>query len=106
MVARTSIVRGARVWGYPGAFETGRKINGLDSVSEAVVFHAGTKKVGDDIVTSGGRVLGVTACGATLQDSLNKAYAAVRGIHFEGMHYRKDIGAKGLRRYNRAGVGT
>ncbi len=86
--------------GYPGVPQTGQTISGLDSVTDAVVFHAGTKRSGGDIVTAGGRVLGVTARGADLQDSINRAYAAVGKIHFDGMQYRRDIGAKGLRRYN------
>ena len=87
--------------GYPGAFETGKKITGLDDVSGAVVFHAGTKREGADVVTAGGRVLGVTARGADLKASIDAAYAAVRAIHFDGAHYRKDIGYRGLRRYNK-----
>lgn len=86
--------------GYPGTPKTGQKISGLDSVTGAVVFHAGTRRSGDDIVTSGGRVLGVTARGADLKTSIDRAYAAVAQIHFDGMQYRRDIGAKGLRRYN------
>lgn len=88
--------------GYPGSFETGEKITGVESVSDAVVFHAGTNRAGRDLVTAGGRVLGVTASGATLEASIDAAYAAVEKIHFDGMQYRKDIGKKGLRRYNRA----
>jgi phosphoribosylamine--glycine ligase len=65
-----------------------------------VVFHAGTKRVEDDIVTAGGRVLGVTARGVELKDSIDRAYAAVARIHFDGMQYRRDIGYKGLLRYN------
>lgn len=86
--------------GYPGTFETGKKIAGLDSVSGAVVFHAGTRREGGDIVTAGGRVLGVTARGADLKASIDAAYAAVAQIHFDGAHYRKDIGYRGMRRYN------
>jgi phosphoribosylamine--glycine ligase len=92
--------------GYPGTPRTGQKISGLDSVSDAVVFHAGTKRAGDDIVTAGGRVLGVTARGVNLKDSIDRAYAAVKHIHFDGMQYRRDIGVKGLRRYNSSGAGT
>lgn len=88
--------------GYPGPFETGRKITGIESVKDAVVFEAGMK----DGFTTGGRVLGVTARGPDLQTSIDRAYAGVRQIHFEGMHYRRDIGARGLRRYNKAEVGT
>lgn len=92
--------------GYPGTPKTGQKISGLDSVTDAMVFHAGTKRVGHDIVTAGGRVLGVTACGIDLQNSIDRAYAAVSCIHFDGMQYRRDIGSKGLRRYNSSGAGT
>ena len=92
--------------GYPGPFPAGRKITGLASVSDGVVFHAGTRQQGNDIVTAGGRVLGVTATGSTLQASMDRAYAAVGQIRFDGMHFRKDIGAKGLKRYNVTGSGT
>jgi phosphoribosylamine--glycine ligase len=94
--------------GYPGTPQTGQKISGLDATGDAVVFHAGTKCGGNDgdIVTSGGRVLGVTARGIDLKDSIDRAYAAVSRIHFDGMQYRRDIGAKGLRRYNSSGAGT
>ncbi len=88
--------------GYPGSFETGKKISGIADVRDAVVFHAGTKRHGDDLVTAGGRVLGVTAAGVDLKASIGAAYDAVAKIHFDGMHYRKDIGNKGLKRYNRA----
>lgn len=86
--------------GYPGTPQTGQKITGLDDVTDAVVFHAGTKRVGEDIVTAGGRVLGVTARGVDLKASMDRAYAAVARIHFDGMQYRRDIGLKGLQRYN------
>ena len=82
--------------GYPGGFETGKKITGIESVEDAVVFEAGVK----DGLTTGGRVLGVTARGADLKTSIDRAYQAVSKIHFDGMHYRRDIGARGLRRYN------
>jgi phosphoribosylamine---glycine ligase len=82
--------------GYPGKFESGKKIEGLTSLQQITgvkVVHAGTKLVGDTLVTSGGRVLGVTATGKTLEAALATAYQAAAKIHFEGMHYRKDIGA-------------
>ena len=85
--------------GYPGAVRTGDVITGLDQVDEATVFHAGTKLDNNVLVTSGGRVLGVTASGATLDLAMSNAYAEVRKIHFDGMHYRKDIGRKGLKRW-------
>jgi phosphoribosylamine--glycine ligase len=82
--------------GYPGKFETGKEITGLreaDEVRGVKVLHAGTKWDGDKIVTSGGRVLGVTAAGANLDDALGRVYEAAQKIHFAGAHYRKDIGA-------------
>jgi phosphoribosylamine---glycine ligase len=81
--------------GYPGRFETGKKIDGLtgaEQIAGVKVLHAGTKRVGGEIVTSGGRVLGVTAIGPTLGAALGSAYAAADKIHFDGMHYRRDIG--------------
>jgi phosphoribosylamine--glycine ligase len=81
--------------GYPGTFETGKEILGLSEaarVADVKVLHAGTKRAGESIVTSGGRVLGVTATGNTLSAALQKAYEAAGKIQFEGMHYRKDIG--------------
>ncbi|HEY1469699.1 MAG TPA: phosphoribosylamine--glycine ligase [Candidatus Acidoferrum sp.] len=84
--------------GYPGKFESGKEIKGLPEagqVADVKVLHAGTKRQGDTIVTSGGRVLGVTACGQSLTEALQKAYAAAGKIHFDGMHYRKDIGRHG-----------
>jgi len=81
--------------GYPTAPKMGRLIKGLDSIkeSEGLVFHAGTKKDGQGWKTAGGRVLDVTGLGATLEEARTRAYAAVAKIHFEGMHYRKDIAA-------------
>ena len=81
--------------GYPGKFETGKEIRGLADaarVADVKVLHAGTKRSGESIVTSGGRVLGVTGTGNTLNAALQKVYDATGKIQFEGMHYRKDIG--------------
>ena len=88
--------------GYPGDYQTGQKITGVEEVQNAVVFHAGTKMDGADLVTAGGRVLGVTASGSDLASSMQAAYDAAGRIHFAGMQYRKDIGSKGLRRYNKS----
>ena len=86
--------------GYPGKYETGKPVWGLRGAesSRTKVFHAGTKLVAGRIVTSGGRVLGVTARGENLRASLANAYEAVRAIDFEGAHYRRDIGHRGLQR--------
>lgn len=81
--------------GYPQSYPKGIKINGLDAngqLSDAVVYHAGTKKDGEKILTNGGRVLGVTANADTLEDAIKKAYNSVKEISFEGAHYRTDIG--------------
>ena len=87
--------------GYPDSPRTGDPIEGIESaeVTGATVFHAGTKWADGRLVTSGGRVLGVTAAGHTLRSALQQAYQAVSHIHFDGMHYRKDIGQRGLRRW-------
>ena len=81
--------------GYPESFAAGKRITGLEK-SEASIFHAGTKRDGEDFLTAGGRVLGVTALAPTLAEAKERAYAAVAGIHFEGMQFRSDIAAKGL----------
>ena len=86
--------------GYPGRYETGKVIHGLEEVSEmkdVMVFHAGTAKDGDRFVTSGGRVLGVTALGETIPEAIGHAYKAAEKISWTGMYYRKDIGQKALR---------
>lgn len=83
--------------GYPGSYNKGQIITGLDEAEKLegiVVFHAGTKLDDDKLVTNGGRVLGVTAIGQTLDEALEKAYVAVKKIHFEGMQYRTDIGRR------------
>jgi phosphoribosylamine---glycine ligase len=87
--------------GYPDAPETGQEIKGLDALkglSDVMVFHAATGNRDGKVVTVGGRVLGVTALGANLDAAVQRAYAAVKKISFDGMHYRKDIGQKALAR--------
>ncbi len=87
--------------GYPAAPETGKTISGYDlaeTVGGVKVFHAGTVFKDGQLLTSGGRVLGVTASGEDLPAALHRVYAAMSKIHFEGMHYRHDIGAKSLKR--------
>ena len=78
--------------GYPVAYEKGKEITGLDQVKDAVVFHAGTRKQDGKLLTTGGRVLGVTAVAPTLREAVVKAYAAAGPVFFEKMHFRKDIG--------------
>jgi len=85
--------------GYPGDYGKGKEIFGLPEASrvkDAVVFHAGTKKVNNQYFTNGGRVLGVTGLGSTIKDAIDKAYSTAGKISFEGMHYRRDIGHKAL----------
>lgn len=87
--------------GYPGGFETGKPIRGIDAAEAtgAIVFQAGTRVGSKGLETAGGRVLGVTASGDDLQAAIDAAYRATSAIRFDGMHYRTDIGRKGLRRY-------
>ena len=81
--------------GYPGSYEKGKEITGLEQVDEDVmVFHAGTKLEDGKFRTAGGRVLGVTARGRDMEEAREKAYANVKKIHFDGAHYRTDIGIK------------
>jgi phosphoribosylamine--glycine ligase len=85
--------------GYPGEYAKGVEITGLDELAnteDVVVFHAGTKRVEGKLVTNGGRVLGVTALGADLQAARDRAYEAVKQIHFVGAQFRTDIAGKGL----------
>ncbi|MEK6581365.1 MAG: phosphoribosylamine--glycine ligase [Nitrospirota bacterium] len=87
--------------GYPGAYEKGKVIKGLDDagkMDDVVVFHAGTAFNKNKIVTAGGRVLGVTALGKDIKDAKEKAYKAIEKIHFSGMHYRKDIADRAIKR--------
>jgi phosphoribosylamine--glycine ligase len=86
--------------GYPGKYRTGKVIRGLEAAAkrpDAIVFHAGTKRTDEGIVTAGGRVLGVTGLGATLPAAIDAAYAAAGEISFEGAHYRRDIGRRAAR---------
>jgi phosphoribosylamine--glycine ligase len=87
--------------GYPDAPRLGDRITGIAEAEAtgATVFHAGTREEDGHLVTSGGRVLGVTAGGETLPSAIENAYRAVAQIRFDGMHFRKDIAQKGLRRW-------
>ena len=86
--------------GYPGSYAKGKSISGLAQAGRlpnTKVFHAGTARTGEEILTNGGRVLGVTAWAKTLTDARASAYAAVERIQFEGAHFRRDIAVKALR---------
>jgi phosphoribosylamine--glycine ligase len=87
--------------GYPGSYKTGSLISGLGAAAHVPgvqVFHSGTARLGNQLVTSGGRVLGVSASAASLEDALDRAYQAMAEIQFEGMYYRRDIGHRALKR--------
>jgi phosphoribosylamine--glycine ligase len=94
--------------GYPGSYRTGVSIRGIEDAEAAgaTVFHAGTRIGPGGLETAGGRVLGVTAAGQDLAGAIEKAYGAAHRIHFDSMHYRTDIGSKGLGRYNIGVPGT
>lgn len=86
--------------GYPGAYQTGVPITGLPEKvlsGDVLVYHAGTKRQGRDVVTAGGRVLGVTGVGAHFTDAMQRAYETVRMISFAGCHYRSDIAQRAVR---------
>ena len=88
--------------GYPGSYRTGVSIRGIEDAEATgvTVFHAGTRTGPGGLETAGGRVLGVTAEGQDLGSAIEKAYIGAQKIRFDGMHYRTDIGSKGLERYN------
>jgi len=84
--------------GYPGSYEKGKTIRGLDKIPEdTLVFHAGTKREGNDIITNGGRVLGVTGLGSDIKEAISNAYQSVDLIEWEGEYHREDIGQKALK---------
>lgn len=78
--------------GYPEAYEKGKRITGLDKISDALVFHAGTKLENQEVVTNGGRVLAVTSFGKDIEEALAKSYDSVVHVNFDGKYYRKDLG--------------
>ena len=86
--------------GYPGAYQTGRPIHGLPTTTDAtaMVFHAGTARIGTEVVTAGGRVLGITGRGKTLADAQAEAYRVTKSIAFDGAHYRTEIAHRALAR--------
>lgn len=78
--------------GYPGSYEKGKLISGLDTVTDSILFHAGTKKTADGIVTNGGRVIAASSYGATKDEALAKSFASIEKVTFEGKYFRRDIG--------------
>jgi phosphoribosylamine--glycine ligase len=92
--ARTAVTVVLASAGYPGKYETGTSISGLDEAAkldDVQIFHAGTKRDGDEVKTAGGRVLAITALGLTLEAARARAYQAVSRIDFESSYYRRDI---------------
>ena len=79
--------------GYPGSYEKGKVISGLENVTDSILFHAGTKKDGDKIVTAGGRVIAATSYGETKDEALARSFESISKVNFEGMYFRRDIGA-------------
>jgi phosphoribosylamine--glycine ligase len=106
--ARWAVCVVAASGGYPAKYETGVAITGVAEAASkggVIVFHAGTRRKADGtLVTSGGRVLGVTGVGQTLRQARRTAYEATRRVSFAGMHFRTDIAVKGLRRLHKTGV--
>jgi len=87
--------------GYPGPYQKGKKIGGLKAaakIADTIVFHAGTRLENGEVLTSGGRVLGVTALGAGLKTAVDRAYEVVKKISFDGALFRRDIAAKALKK--------
>jgi phosphoribosylamine--glycine ligase len=78
--------------GYPGDYENGKIISGLDEVSDSIAFHAGTKLENNKVVTNGGRVIAISSYGNTMEEALQKSFANAERIHYEGKYYRRDIG--------------
>ncbi len=78
--------------GYPGDYEKGKVMTGFEEVTESMLFHAGTKLQGDDVVTNGGRVIAVSSLGADKDEALGKSYASLAHIDYEGKYFRRDIG--------------
>ena len=78
--------------GYPGSYEKGKEIINLDKTQDCIVFHAGTKVAGEQILTNGGRVISLSAYGDNYKEALEKCYKIAEIISFENMNYRRDIG--------------
>jgi phosphoribosylamine--glycine ligase len=86
--------------GYPGSYKTGLPITGLGAAARVPgvqIFHSGSARIGDHLVTSGGRVLGVAAAAESLEEALDRAYQAMAEVQFEGIYFRRDIGHRALK---------
>ena len=94
--SRTAVAVVLAAEGYPGNYNKGMRIDGLDSINDELVFHAGTKLKGNEIITSGGRVLNVIGFGENLQSAIVNTYKISDKINFKGKFFRTDIGQKGL----------
>ena len=79
--------------GYPGSYEKGKEISGIENVTDSILFHAGTKKDGEKLLTNGGRVIAVTSYGETKDEALARSFGSIKKINFDGMYFRRDIGA-------------
>jgi phosphoribosylamine--glycine ligase len=79
--------------GYPGAYEKGKRLSGLDNLKDVISFHAGTKAGPDGVVTDGGRVLALTGMGDSMAEAVDKAKAAAEAVEFDQKYFRRDIGA-------------
>ena len=78
--------------GYPGSYEKGKRIEKIEEIKNSILFHAGTKQFGENIITNGGRVIAVSSYGDNMNDALDKSYKSAEKIEFSGKNYRKDIG--------------
>jgi phosphoribosylamine--glycine ligase len=78
--------------GYPEAYENGKIISGIENITDSIVFHAGTKLDGGQVVTNGGRVIAITSYGNDFQEAIKKSYQNIDKLHFDKMYFRKDIG--------------
>ena len=90
--SRTAVTVMTVSGGYPGSYEKGKAISGLDEVQDSVVFHAGTRSEDGNVLTNGGRVIAITSYGENMRDALSKSYSSIDKICFEGIYFRKDIG--------------
>ena len=84
--------------GYPGDYEKGKVITGLEKVTDSIMFHAGTKADGDNIVTAGGRVIAASSYGKDMNEALQHSYDSIALVDFDGKYFRRDIG-NDLRKY-------